>query len=254
MGRYATYQCGRNVSKMSYENFAYYYDSLMDEQFYEDYYQFILQHCQFDEVFELGCGTGEMAIRLAKSNKTVYASDISSDMLEVAKQKAIEQQVNLVLQRVDMCDFTLSRPVDLVLCLCDSLNYLTDPQQVTQTFLNVFQSLGDGGTFIFDVDSLYKMDVILKDYHEKEEDEEFIFDWSVENISEGYIHHHVYIEDKKEHDIVDEDHYQKTYPVSQYLYWLHEAGFQNIEYYSDFTTYHDDCERIIFVCRKEEVS
>ena len=100
MGRYATYQCGRNVSKMSYENFAYYYDSLMDEQFYEDYYQFILQHCQFDEVFELGCGTGEMAIRLAKSNKTVYASDISSDMLEVAKQKAIEQQVNLVLQRV----------------------------------------------------------------------------------------------------------------------------------------------------------
>ena len=35
---------------MSYENFAYYYDSLMDEQFYEDYYQFILQHCQFDEV------------------------------------------------------------------------------------------------------------------------------------------------------------------------------------------------------------
>ena len=159
---------------MSYENFAYYYDSLMDEQFYEDYYQFILQHCQFDEVFELGCGTGEMAIRLAKSNKTVYASDISSDMLEVAKQKAIEQQVNLVLQRVDMCDFTLSRPVDLVLCLCDSLNYLTDPQQMTQTFLNVFQSLGDGGTFIFDVDSLYKMDVILKDYHEKEEDEEFI--------------------------------------------------------------------------------
>ena len=125
---------------MSYENFAYYYDSLMDEQFYEDYYQFILQHCQFDEVFELGCGTGEMAIRLAKSKKTVYASDISSDMLEVAKQKAIEQQVNLVLQRVDMCDFTLSRPVDLVLCLCDSLNYLTDPQQMTQTFLNVFQS------------------------------------------------------------------------------------------------------------------
>ena len=74
---------------MSYENFAYYYDSLMDEQFYEDYYQFILEHCQFEEVFELGCGTGEIAIRLAKDHKTVYASDISTDMLEVAKQKAI---------------------------------------------------------------------------------------------------------------------------------------------------------------------
>ena len=88
---------------MSYENFAYYYDSLMDEQFYEDYYQFIMEHCQFDEVFELGCGTGEMAIRLAKKKKTVYASDISSDMLEVAKQKAIEQK-ELLLKNVETTD------------------------------------------------------------------------------------------------------------------------------------------------------
>ncbi|UTY38763.1 class I SAM-dependent methyltransferase [Allocoprobacillus halotolerans] len=235
---------------MSYENFAYYYDSLMDDQFYEDYYQFILQQCQFEEVFELGCGTGEMAIRLAKNHKTVYASDLSSDMLEVAKQKAIEQNVNLVLQRVDMSDFTLSRPVDLILCLCDSMNYLLEPQQIIQTFQNVFQSLNNQGTFIFDIDSLYKMNVILKDYHEKEEDEEFVFEWKVEKIDDGYVHHHVYIEDKLNGDIVDEDHYQKTYPVSQYLYWLNEVGFKAVEYFSDFSSYHDDCERIIFVCRK----
>lgn len=238
---------------MSYESFAYYYDSLMDEQFYEDYYQFILKHCQFDEVFELGCGTGEIAIRLAKNNKTVYASDISSDMLEVAKQKAIKEQVNLILQRVDMCDFVLSRPVDLVLCLCDSINYLTDPKQVVQTFQNVFHSLNDEGTFIFDIDSLHKMNVILKDYHEKEEDEEFTFEWTVEKISEGFVHHHVYIEDKVEHEIVDEDHFQKTFAVPQYLYWLNEAGFHDVAYYSDFSNYHDECERIIFVCRKGEM-
>ena len=139
---------------MSYENFAYYYDSLMDEQFYEDCYQFILEHCQFEEVFELGCGTGEIAIRLAKDHKIVYASDISTDMLEVAKQKAIANQVNLILQRVNMCDFETSRPVDLILCLCDSINYLLEPHQIMQTFQNVFRSLKAGGTFIFDIDSL----------------------------------------------------------------------------------------------------
>ena len=39
---------------MSYENFAYYYDSLMDEQFYDDYYQFINTHASFNSVLELG--------------------------------------------------------------------------------------------------------------------------------------------------------------------------------------------------------
>lgn len=235
---------------MSYENFAYYYDSLMDSQFYEDYYQFILKQCQFDEVLELGCGTGEIAIRFAKDQKSVFATDLSTDMLEVAKQKAMSENVNLMLQRVDMRDFSTSHHVDLILCLCDSLNYLLDVEDVLKTFVNVYESLKEQGTFIFDIDSLYKMNVILKNYHEKEEDDEFVFDWRVENIENGYVHHHVYIEDKIENEVVNEDHYQKTYSVSQYLYWLNEIGFSDIQYYSDFSDYHEDCERIIFVCRK----
>lgn len=237
---------------MSYENFAYYYDSLMDPQFYEDYYQFIIKNCQFDEVLELGCGTGEMAIRLAKDHKTVFATDLSTDMLEVTKQKAMSENVNLMLQRVDMSDFSTSHQVDLILCLCDSLNYLLDVEDVLKTFINVFRSLKEHGTFIFDVDSLYKMNVIFKDYYEKEEDDEFTFEWRVESLDDGYIHHHVYIEDKIENEIVNEDHYQKTYSVSQYLYWLNEVGFSDIKYYSDFGDYHEDCERVIFVCQKGE--
>ncbi len=237
---------------MSYETFAYYYDSLMDPQFYDDYYQFIIQHCDFKEVLELGCGTGEIAIRLAKDGKNVFATDISPDMLEVTKQKAMSMNANLMLQRVDMSDFSTSHSVDLILCLCDSINYLIDVEDVLKTFYHVFHSLKDGGQFIFDIDSLYKMNVILNDYHEKEEDDEFAFEWSVENLDDGYVHHHVYIEDKIEKEIVNEDHYQKTYSVSQYLYWLKEAGFERVDYYSDFHHYQDDCERVIFICQKGE--
>ena len=237
---------------MSYETFAYYYDSLMEPQFYDDYESFIMNHASFDEVLELGCGTGEMAIRLAKRKKSVFATDLSTDMLEVAKQKAMAENVNLILQRIDMSDFSTSHQVDLILCLCDSINYLLDVEDVIRTFRNVYQSLKAEGTFIFDSDSLYKMNVILKDYCEKEDDEEFAFEWNVELLDEGYVHHHVYIEDKIEHEIVDEEHYQKTYSVAQYLYWLKEVGFEKIEHSSAFDAYHDDCERVIFVCRKEE--
>ena len=49
---------------MSYEAFAYYYDSLMDQNFYNDYIQFINEHVKdYQTVLELGCGTGEIAIR-----------------------------------------------------------------------------------------------------------------------------------------------------------------------------------------------
>lgn len=238
---------------MSYETFAYYYDSLMDPQFYDDYESFILRQCEFDNVLELGCGTGEIAIRLAKLNKDVFATDLSSDMLEVAKQKAMYENVNLRLQRVDMTDFSTSYQVDLVLCLCDSLNYLLNPDDILLAFSNVYHSLKNDGTFIFDVNSLYKMNVILKDYHEFDKDDEFVFDWNVELLDDGYVHHHVYIEDKVNGDIVNEDHYQKTYCVSQYIYWLNDVGFKNIEYYSDFNEYYQNCERVIFVCRKEKI-
>ena len=235
---------------MSYETFSYYYDSLMDPQFYDDYYQFIQSHAKYQEVLELGCGTGEIAIRLAKDNKNVFASDLSRDMLEVCKQKAMAQDVNLMMQRVDMTDFQASHRVDLILCLCDSINYVLSQKKIKQTFKNVYQALKKEGTFIFDIDSLYKTDVILNDYHEKDEDEEFRFQWDVELLNKGHVHHHVYIEDKVEHEVVEEDHYQKTYDYKQYIKWLNEVGFQTIDIYGEFEELHDQSERIIFVCRK----
>ena len=46
---------------MSYEAFAYYYDSLMDQDFYNDYIQFINEHVKdYQTVLELGCGTGKL--------------------------------------------------------------------------------------------------------------------------------------------------------------------------------------------------
>ena len=182
---------------MSYENFAYYYDSLMDEQFYLDYYNFINEHADFKSILELGCGTGEIAIRLAKDNKEIYATDLSKDMLEVARLKALDANVNLMLGRVDMTDFKTDKAVDLILCLCDSINYVLSKKKVFQTFKNVYESLKYNGTFIFDVDSLYKMDYILDGYFEEEDAEDFYFKWSVKKVALGKVEHFVEIIDKE---------------------------------------------------------
>lgn len=237
---------------MSYENFAYYYDSLMDDSFYDDYENLIINTIPFNTVFELGCGTGEIAIRLASRGKEVYATDLSNDMLEVARMKAMERNVDLFLKRVDMRDFELNQEVDLILCLCDSINYILEINDIYKTFINVYNSLKIGGCFIFDIDSIYKTDVILKDYLEEENDEQFYFYWKCNLIESGYIVHDVKIEDKVNNDYVEEHHIQRTYDSNVYLDLLNKVGFKNIKLYSDFDDFNEKCERIIFVCIKED--
>ena len=237
---------------MSYENFAYYYDSLMDQSFYDDYLHFILDHTQFQNVLELGCGTGELAIRLAKLNKKILATDISDDMLEIARMKAMFHESNITFKKVDMCDFEVDDAFDLVLCLCDSLNYILEKNDIFHVFTNVYHSLHDQGVFIFDVDSMYKMNVILKDYIEENDDPDFYFKWQVKNIADGFVRHTVIINDKTENEHVIEEHLQKTWDIDEYQKLLKKSGFHHIEIYSDFHEYEDQCERVIFICRKGE--
>lgn len=236
---------------MSYEAFAYYYDSLMDQEFYEDYIKFINEHVDnYQTVLELGCGTGEIAIRLANQGKNVCATDISQDMLEVAKYKCIDFKADVMLSRIDMCDFAVDTKLDLILCLCDSLNYVTNIKDVEQTFINVYRSLDSKGTFIFDVDSMYKMENILNNYNEENDEDDFYFHWFVEHLAKGYVKHSVEIIDKVENDRVYEEHLQKTLEVDVYLGLLNKVGFKDIEIYSDFKDFNEQAERHIFVCKK----
>ena len=234
---------------MSYENLAYYYDSMMDPQFYEDYLAFILDQCDFNNVLELGCGTGEISIALARLNKEVYATDISEDMLKVFVLKTMFRNLPIENYRVDMTDFEIDEAMDLILCLCDSINYILDLNDVRKVFINTYNALKKGGCFIFDIDSLYKMNVILKDYFEEEE-EDFFFSWKVRNIESGYVEHHIEIIDEENDQHFKEVHLQRTYHHSVYYKMLEEVGFTDIRLFSDFEEFKEECERIIFVCFK----
>ena len=62
-----------------------------------------------------------------------------------------------MLAKADMTDFAINEPVDLVLCLCDSLNYVTNPKKVLRTFKNVYQSLKETELLYLISPSLYKV-------------------------------------------------------------------------------------------------
>lgn len=235
---------------MAYNEFAYYYDSLMEESFYENYLKFILNQGDFNSVLELGCGTGIIAVELAKLNKEIYATDLSEDMLVVAKERAIDQDVNIMLGRLDMTDFRVNQQLDEILCLCDSLNYIHSKNQVLKVFENVYKALKPGGRFIFDVHSMHKVNNVFTNYHEHYEEDDFYFDWQVKKTGEGKIQHHVIIHDYENKCDVDEIHVQQTYSVDEYVKQLNRCRFSDIQIYSDFKEYDEKDDRVIFVVTK----
>jgi len=102
---------------------------------------------------DLACGTGTVAVALARQGLQVYAIDSSPAMIEQARRKVAEAKVDIAFSCQDMRSFTLPTQVDLVTCLYDSLNYLLSPADLTQAFRQVWAALRPGGLLLADVNT-----------------------------------------------------------------------------------------------------
>ena len=100
-------------------------------------------------ILELACGTGILAIHLARSGHTVVGTDLSPEMIAIASRKG--RHVDSVDFAVaDMRDLDLAPGFDAALCMFDSLNYLLDLEDISKTVKSVSSMLRKNGVFIFD--------------------------------------------------------------------------------------------------------
>jgi SAM-dependent methyltransferase len=101
------------------------------------------------KILDIACGTGILAIELAKCGYFVHGIDISPEMISVAKSKSVRLS-NLSFDIQDMVRFSIDVKFDLVMCTFDSINYLRELNDLRKTFLRVASVLYEGGLFIFD--------------------------------------------------------------------------------------------------------
>lgn len=115
----------------------------------------ILPRCR--TVCDLGCGTGTAAIELARRGFTVYAFDLSPEMVRQARRKIrrlpARLRARIRLQRADMRRFRLPEPVDLVLSQFNPVNHLPRKSDLGRTFRAVARALRPGGWFCFDLNT-----------------------------------------------------------------------------------------------------
>ncbi len=107
---------------------------------------------QVHSVLDLGCGTGNHAIPLARRGYSVVGVDRSPGMLERARGKANgprETQVEFVLG--DLRDVRLNRQFDVCIVMFAVLGYQATNRDVAASLDNVRHHLQPGGIFAFDV-------------------------------------------------------------------------------------------------------
>lgn len=80
---------------MTYERFASWYDQLMSDAPYDAWCALVertvTSYHNGKRLLDLGCGTGELAIRLAEKGFDVTGVDLSEQMLTIAQMKAEER-------------------------------------------------------------------------------------------------------------------------------------------------------------------
>lgn len=149
-----------------YHSFAYIYDRLMydiDYSKWADYIEniFKVYNCKPSLLLDLGCGTGNFCIEMAKRGYDMIGVDISVDMLNCAKQKSEEHGLNILYLNQDMTDFELYGTVDAIVCLMDSINYVLYKKDIKRMLKLVKNYLNPGGLFIFDVNTPYKFEEVF---------------------------------------------------------------------------------------------
>ena len=246
----------------SYTHLAQVYDVLMQDSPYDRWLEWVgdfwREHGQPSTVIDLGCGTGSIAIPLAKAGYQVTGVDLSSEMLAIAYQKAQQAQATLRLMEQDMRELQAPQ-VDSIISLCDSLSYLTEEEDVRQTFKQVRAHLNPGGYFLFDVHSPYKITHGFGNETFTLQEENVAYIWNCFCDEERLeVEHQLTFFIREPNGLfqrVEENHTQRAYQPIQMIGWLREAGFTDIKLTADFENLppHLESERLFFSARRPHI-
>ena len=99
---------------------------------------------------DVACGTGTLALLMARRGWEVSGIDASEGMLAQAAEKTAGSSLPVAFFRQDMRELALPRPVHLATSFFDSLNHLMTAGELGAVFRRVRESVVPGGWFIFD--------------------------------------------------------------------------------------------------------
>ena len=234
----------------AYTSFASVYDTFMDDVPYEEWGEYLhglLKEYGINDglVLDLGCGTGTMTELLADLGYDMIGVDNSADMLEIALEKKVESGHDILYLLQDMRGFELYGTVRAIISICDSVNYITEPDELRRVFFWVNNYLDTDGVFIFDFNTEYKYREVLGDTTIAENREECSFIWDNYYYEEEQINEYelsLFIKDQESstggaeiYRRYQETHFQRGYTLEEMRELVKTSGLKLLAVYDAFT-------------------
>lgn len=247
----------------AYTSFASVYDTFMDNIPYEewaDYLIGLLKEYGISDglVADLGCGTGNMTELLASAGYDMIGIDNAEEMLEIAMEKREKSGTDILYLLQDMREFELYGTVRAIVSICDSINYITEEEDLLEVFRLVNNYLDPKGIFVFDFNTVYKYQEVMgnQTIAEDREDCSFIWDnyyYEEEGINEYELSLFIKEKDTDLYRKYQEMHYQKAYESDTIRELVEKSGLEYVTAYDAFTKNPPtaESERIYVIAREK---
>lgn len=216
----------------AYTGFAALYDAFMEDTPYDEWKEFLIRKLKENGiedglVLDLGCGTGTLTEAMAAEGYDMIGVDMSEDMLQIAMEKREASGADILYLCQDMREFELYGTVRAVVSVCDSVNYITEPEELKEVFRLVNNYLDPKGVFVFDFNTVYKYETLIGDSVIAENREDCSFIWENFYYPEEQMNEYEVTFFQKEGELYrkfTENHFQRGYTLDEIKKLLAEAG------------------------------
>lgn len=241
----------------SYTCLAEIYDDIMEHVNYDlwaDFSQEITHRYRIAgmHLLEIACGTGTLAKHMHTKGYQVTCIDLNHAMLKVAREK-LPRRVQLL--QASMHQLPLRAvSYDIILCLYDSINYLTQPELIARFLADAVTLLNPNGVLLFDVCTEHNS----KTYFANSKDSDTGKNYYYERISKYRTHTRIqennftiYLKNGPHMITYHEEHRQRIYPLSDIEKLIKKNGSFTYEMFDGFTFKkpHKYSDRVHFALR-----
>ncbi len=139
-----------------FKKYADYYDEIYLQKDYKKEVDFLMEvmkkysPIKVKNILSLGCGTAGHDIFLAKKGFGVLGIDASHNMIDIARQKAKKENVNINFKVADVSHFSVGKKFDFSMAMFNIAGYMTENDAMEKMLKNASKSLKKGALLAFD--------------------------------------------------------------------------------------------------------
>ena len=216
----------------AYHAFALVYDRMMEEIPYEEWCNFVTDQLKKFGIedglmLELGGGTGTLTEMLDAKGFDMIGVDNSEEMLAEAVEKREQSGRSILYLNQDMREFELYGTVRAVISLCDTMNYLTEYDDLVNVCRLVNNYLDPNGIFLFDLKTdHYFKSIGCQSFCDADEEVSFIWDndYDEEKRINSYALTLFVQEEDNRYERFDEYHEQRAFSIDEVRRAIEESG------------------------------